>query len=307
MDLKEVLSKIGITGTDKISLLAGDASTRKYYRAESNDGSYVIMQGDPYTLSDPNIINYNILKEAGVRVPEFIEMDPKYGVIIEEDIGSTHLQDIRDKGLLTEYYNVAIKNMQTYHRCRSDVGFTKQKFISELNMTIDYYVKAYNKRKMIDQSLVDAVNETMVVSMMDQPIAYLHRDYHSRNMMVKNGELILIDFQDARMGPYSYDIASMVIDPYISLEETYREQLVSRYYDVVAGPLFGVSKEEYRRHFSLCYLQRGIKMLGTFSYQSVERKRDAYLKYIPYVVDSVRKVSRDFGDWSDVIEEVYLR
>jgi len=271
LDFKDVLAKIGVSGSDKVTLLTGDASTRKYYRAESNEGSYIIMYGEPYPVSDPNIVNYGILKKAGIRIPEFIKMDPKYGVIIEEDIGSVHLQDVDNKELLEQYYYTAIKNMQTFHRCRSDISFTKQKFISELNMTLDYYVKAYKGRKNVDVELVDAVNEKIVSSMMDQPTAYLHRDYHSRNMMVKNGELVLIDFQDARMGPYSYDIASLVIDPYISLDDVFRDNLVSTYYDLVANPLFGVSMDDYINHYSLCYLQRGIKMLGTFSYQKVER------------------------------------
>jgi len=305
LDIKDIISKLGISPLDEVELLAGDASTRKYYRVRTELGSYVLMLGDTYDVSDPNIINYNILKKAGIRVPEFFKLEPHLGVILQEDIGSLHLQDITDQNNIMRYYQDAIKNMQTYHRCSSQVSFTKEKFISELNMTYEYYVRSYMKKD-IDKELVLLVNNSVVDSMMSQPFAYLHRDYHSRNLMIKGDELVVIDFQDARMGPYPYDIVSLTIDPYINLDKNSRELIVVKYYDLVAAPLFKVSKDDYMKDYYISYLQRGIKMLGTFSYQSIVRKKDNYLKYIPTLLEDIKLVSKKFPEWSDLIKEVYL-
>jgi N-acetylmuramate 1-kinase len=305
LDIKNIISKLGISPLDEVELLAGDASTRKYYRIRTELGSYVLMLGDAYDVSDPNIINYNILKKAGIRVPEFFKLEPHLGVILQEDIGCLHLQDLADKNDVIHYYHDAIKNMQTYHRCSTQISFTKEKFMSELTMTYEYYVRLYMKREM-DKELVLLVNNSIVEPMMLQPFAYLHRDYHSRNLMVKGEELVIIDFQDARMGPYSYDIASLTIDPYISLDKSSRELIVEKYYDLVAAPLFKVSKDEYMKDYYISYLQRGIKMLGTFSYQSIVRKKDDYLKYIPTLIDDIKIVSKKFPEWNDLIKEVYL-
>ncbi len=305
MDIKNIISKLGISPLDEVELLAGDASTRKYYRIRTELGSYVLMLGDAYDVYDPNITNYNILKKAGIRVPEFFKLEPHLGVILQEDIGCLHLQDLTDKNDVVHYYYNAIKNMQTYHRCSTQVSFTKEKFMSELAMTYEYYVRSHMKREM-DKELVLLVNNSIVDQMMLQPFAYLHRDYHSRNLMVKGEELVVIDFQDARMGPYSYDIASLTIDPYISLDKSSRELIVEKYYYLVAAPLFKVSKDEYMKDYYISYLQRGIKMLGTFSYQSIVRKKDDYLKYIPMLIDDIKIVSKKFPEWSDLIKEVYL-
>ncbi len=142
--------------------------------------------------------------------------------------------------------------------------------------------------------------------MMAQPQALLHRDYHSRNIMIKNSELVLIDFQDARMGPYTYDIASLAIDPYVDIDDQFRSNLVEEYYNLVKD-LVKVSRQDYLRHYSLCYLQRGIKMLGTFSYQKTEKGKDTYLKYIPNTVKNIKHISEQFAAWQPLIEEIYIK
>lgn len=306
MELNEILRKTGFKEGSNVELLAGDASTRKYYRIKENDTSYVIMQSEPFSDKDPNIICHDLFRNCGTRVPEFIKVIPQEGIIVEEDIGGVHLQDVSDKGLLENYYNKAVDDMHKYQKTSTNTAFTKEKFLSELDMTFNYYVTKYRNKKLDNKKKVDSFCVDLVDKMMDQDKLFLHRDYHSRNIMVKDGELVVIDFQDARMGPYTYDVVSLAIDPYISLDETFRTNILKLYYDLVSKDI-GVDYDDYLRHCDLCYLQRGIKMLGTFSYQKIEKNKDGYLKYIPSVLDSIKRASKRFPEWQALIDEVYIR
>ena len=136
--------------------------------------------------------------------------------------------------------------------------------------------------------------------MMTQKKLLLHRDYHSRNLMVRNGTVYVIDYQDARLGPYSYDVASLVIDPYIELEKTLKDRIITSYYDGMKGYI----KEtylEFKRDYYLCFLQRGIKILGTFAYQKVAKDNERYIEYIRPSEQKVKDVLKAFPEWKDVI------
>ena len=301
-----MLKKAGFDENSKVESLAGDASTRKYYRVSSNDRNYVIMEDKQFINIDPNIACHKLFKDCGVRVPGFIRTFPQEGIIVEEDLGQTHLQDVRLKKQLDSYYKEAVANIIKYQKSFISTSFTKEKFLSELEMTLKYYVMMYKGKDVKDKKHIDAFCVDLVDKMMAQPQALLHRDYHSRNIMIKDSELVLIDFQDARMGPYAYDIASLTIDPYIDVDSDFRNSLIDDYYNGIKD-IVKVTHQDYLKHYSLCYLQRGIKMLGTFSYQKIEKGKDTYLKYIPATVENIKTISKQFVDWQPLIEEIYIK
>lgn len=306
MNFKEILKTAEFSEKSTIELLAGDASSRKYYRVVSDGMFYILMHTEPFTLSDSNIVNQKILKDAGVRVPDFIKIIPEKGIIVEEDIGSFHLKDINNQDQLVSYYNEALSCMRKYQRLLSDISFTKEKFVSELEMSFEYYVKGYKNKNINNDEKLKLFYSDLVDEMMIQPNLFLHRDYHSRNIMIKNYEIVLIDFQDARMGPCTYDIASLAIDPYINIDDKFRDGLVNDYYDLVKD-LIKITKEDYLKYYNLCTLQRGIKMLGTFAYQSIVKGKDQYLEYLPYTISRIAISSDKLTRWKSLVEEVYLR
>jgi len=120
-----------------------------------------------------------------------------------------------------------------------------------------------------------------------------HRDYHSRNLMLHDGRLCIIDFQDARLGPDTYDLVSLLRDSYLDLPEQVVEELIA-YFLALGGRT--ADHAEFRRRFDLMALQRNLKALGTFGYQTIARRNPVYIQYIPrtlqYARENVLKYSR---------------
>jgi aminoglycoside/choline kinase family phosphotransferase len=134
------------------------------------------------------------------------------------------------------------------------------------------------------------------------PRVYCHRDYQSRNLMVRpGGRLGLVDFQDARMGPYTYDAASLLRDSSLDLEPALVSEMLDRLSRSVAHPL-AVGPEEFRRDFDLMALQRNIKDLGTFGFMATVRGRRDYLDYIPRTQASIHRTMTAYPRWHDAFE-----
>jgi aminoglycoside/choline kinase family phosphotransferase len=119
-----------------------------------------------------------------------------------------------------------------------------------------------------------------------EPRVLCHRDYHSRNLMLHSGELYIIDFQDARMGPDTYDLVSLLRDSYVDLPEETVNQLIA-YFLAVSGRTG--EERDFRQRFDLMALQRNLKALGTFGYQTTARRNPVYIQYIPRTLRHVRK------------------
>lgn len=306
-----VKETVGLTDNVVVTLLAGDASTRKYYRARDERQSIIIVVSGPYLSDDPSITSNYAFKKLGAPVPTILKTFPDKGIMIKEDLGGTHLQNIKDPNKLIPYYDKAVEIILSYQLNGAgftgdlyplSYSFTKEKFMSELNMTTEYYIKAYKQKalKGPEQEELNAVYEELVDEMMIQKKLLLHRDYHSRNLMVKDGALYVIDYQDSRLGPYSYDVASLVIDPYIVLDKELKDRIITGYYDGIKGYIKD-TYIDFKKNYHLCFLQRGIKILGTFAYQKVERNNDRYIEYIHPSENKIKDVLKAFPEWKDVL------
>ncbi len=118
-----------------------------------------------------------------------------------------------------------------------------------------------------------------------EPPVLCHRDYHSRNLMLNEGQLYMIDFQDARMGPDTYDLVSLLRDSYVDLPEQTVEELVAYFLALKGAP----DEPDFRRRFNVMALQRNLKALGTFGYQTTARHNPVYIQYIPRTLRYARR------------------
>jgi len=312
-----VKEAVGLDGDVKITLLAGDASTRQYYQVHNKNQSCIAVVSEPFSNSDPSILSNYAFKELGAPVPKIIKVFPDKGVMIKEDLGKVHLQDTNDKKRLFDHYDEAVDIMLSYQLNGAKAvdklyplsySFTKEKFISELNMTTEYYLKGYKKKTIKDTELKE-INDayvSLVDKMMLQKNLLLHRDYHSRNLMVKDEHLYVIDYQDARLGPYTYDLASLIIDPYIDLSEQLEDKVMNRYYKGVKNYVQG-TYQEFKENYELCFLQRGIKILGTFAYQKIAKNNDRYLPYIKPSENKIKNVLKGFPQWEKTFSRILLK
>ena len=253
------------------------------------------------------------LKRSCLRVPEILGFDGEMGIIVLEDLGNATME-IRiassSNGEIKNLYERAIDlliDLQIKASTPKElkcVAFTLEfdieKFMFEFNFFKKHYLEGLLKAKITTEDTETLNNEFINLSeiLAAEPKVFTHRDYHSRNIMVLNGELAMLDFQDARKGLCQYDLASLLRDSYIILEDSLRDQLIE-YYICKSDGHSGrrTDREEFRRIFDLTCVQRNIKAIGTFAYQKMVRGNDFYLKYIP---DTLRYVKENLEKYKEM-------
>jgi aminoglycoside/choline kinase family phosphotransferase len=167
------------------------------------------------------------------------------------------------------------------------IAFDVEKLMWEMDFFIKHFLEAYRGVLLSDEARNALRKEfaVMVQALAAEPRVLCHRDYHSRNLMLHNEELYIIDFQDARMGPDTYDLVSLLRDSYVDLPEQTVDELTA-YFLALKGE---TDKEaEFKQRFDLMALQRNLKALGTFGYQTTARRNPVYIQYIPRTLRHVR-------------------
>jgi aminoglycoside/choline kinase family phosphotransferase len=165
----------------------------------------------------------------------------------------------------------------------------------EMNFFIKHFLEAYRGAVITstDRQALDEELSRIVAELAAEPRVLCHRDYHSRNLMLLNDRLQVIDFQDARMGPDTYDMVSLLRDSYVDLPEDLVDGLIQEF--LVMKGQAGAARV-YRTRFNLMALQRNLKALGTFGYQTTARGNPVYIQYIPrtlrYAGDNLRSTDR---------------
>jgi hypothetical protein len=165
----------------------------------------------------------------------------------------------------------------------------------EFNFMLDYYVDDFcdSPLESLARKELSEVFSSLCESLAAEKLYFTHRDYHSRNLMFNQERLVLIDFQDARMGPCQYDLVSLLKDSYVKIEDTLVEELID-YYILLKEKAEGqkVDREKFGDIFDKMSIQRNLKAVGTFAYQSVKKKNNRYEGFIAPSLGYVRKALR---------------
>lgn len=299
--------------------LAGDASNRRYYRVTMNNKSWVLMRWDPFDPQDYPFLS--VLKHFAkntVHVPQVIGMSPALGLVLLEDLGDLTLErkfwESQSPETSLPFYQQAIDEILKIHfkatADKSDciafkIQFDIEKLLWEMKYGQDNLLSGVCKfsfSEKLNQELTQ-VFKKICTRLHDEPKRIAHRDYHSRNLMIKFNELHVIDFQDARMGPVQYDLVSLLRDSYVNLDDQMAGQLLDYYLDK-ARPELG--KNFSREHFDMVYelqtIQRCFKACGSFSSFFHLREDTRYLKYISHTLRRVLKSLTLFPEYKLFID-----
>jgi aminoglycoside/choline kinase family phosphotransferase len=302
---------------ENIEKLTGDASTRKYYRIWTSTSSYVVCLDNPTTdpSEEPTFLKMQrILHQENVRVPLIYDKDLGTGYILEEDLGDvTFLKDMAQISTKAEeflHYKKSIDLMVAIHNVDiskyKDEFFTKlafdtEKLYAEMEFTKKYFLKIYLGLDVTTQG-VEAIYKRlydMCYMLSNEPRVLVHRDYHSRNLMIKNNEQVVIDFQDARMGTPLYDLVSLLEDCYYQLDQSNKEKLILYYYHEYFLKIDPTkSFEQFMYVYDMMAIQRVFKAIGSFAYIYADRKDLRYVKYIGYAFEKVRSFMLSHEDFS---------
>jgi N-acetylmuramate 1-kinase len=169
--------------------------------------------------------------------------------------------------------------MKSDHYVPYGIAFDVEKLTWELEFFVKYFVQGYRGVELTAEERGALQEEwaAIVGELAAEPRVLCHRDYHSRNLMLSDASLYIIDFQDARLGPDTYDLASLLRDSYVDIADRELDELIA-YFLALKGL---ADVEEFRRRFDLMALQRNLKALGTFGYQTMTRRNPVYIQYMP--------------------------
>lgn len=302
---------------ENIEKLTGDASTRKYYRIWTSTTSYVACLDNPTVDpgDEPTFLKLQrVLHDENVRVPLILDKDLGTGYILEEDLGDvTFLKDIAliaSKEDEFEFYKKSIDLMATIHNVDvskyknesfTKLAFDTEKLFAEMEFTKKYFLKMYMGLDVTTPGIEALYKKLydMCYMLSSEPRVLVHRDYHSRNLMIKNGEQIVIDFQDARMGTPLYDLVSLLEDCYYQLDPENKEKLIKYYFSTYFQKVDpGKSYDQFMVVYDMMAIQRVFKAIGSFAYIYADRKDLRYIKYIGYAFEKVRSLMLKHEDFS---------
>jgi len=288
----------------RIVPLTGDASDRRYFRVIPPDGPSIVLavHAGPIEFASLPFANVAaLLERMPLPVPSILGHSDPDGVLALTDLGDVTLQAHLGAASASEHaalYREAVSLIELLQRRGGDlasdgygpyaIAFDEERLTWELNFFVRHFLEAYRGAHVSDddRSVMAEEWHAIVSELAGEERVLCHRDYHSRNLMLHGGVLHVIDFQDARLGPDTYDLASLLRDSYVDLTERDVEDLIAYFLALKGGN--PAASTEFRRRFDLMAVQRNIKALGTFGYQTTTRGNPVYIQYMPRTLRYVR-------------------
>jgi aminoglycoside/choline kinase family phosphotransferase len=298
----------------RVFSLAGDASNRRYVRVTQNNQTWVLMVWEPFNAKDyPFLSVLEHFAKHRVRVPEVVAMSEAEGLVLLEDLGDLTLErkfwEFQESSRSMPLYKLAIDELIKIHYAATDdrsqctafkMEFDVEKLMWELN-----YGKANLLEGMCKFTFSDKANKELASTFTKicerlhaEPKRIAHRDYHSRNLMIKFDEVRVIDFQDARLGAIQYDLVSLLRDSYVNMDEDGELLLLKYYLDRAKEYLpKNFSEEHFMKIYEVQAVQRCFKACGSFSSFYNQRGDTRYLKYLTHTLRRVLKSLTHFPEY----------
>lgn len=274
--------------------LAGDASFRRYFRLHSHEFTRVVMDAPPEKEAIRPFIDIAArLKAVGVHTPTVYAVEEEHGFILLEDMGDQLLLQILTPDNADSLYKTAMSILLHIQQCPTTEpmlpAFDKAHMVKEMSLFSDWFLQSFlaleltTKEKQFLQDSFD----WLALQISAQPQVCIHRDYHSRNLIfINQHDIGVIDFQDAMIGPFTYDLVSLLKDCYIQWP---REQIIEwvTYFHHLLPLGHQYSLTEFTRAFDFCGLQRHLKVLGIFCRLHLRDNKPAYLRDLPLTFNYV--------------------
>lgn len=293
----------------KLISLAGDASSRRYYRVVHDSSSSVLMVWEPFkSVTDyPFLSVQEHFYKHHVHVPAVISMSPEKGLILLEDLGDLTLErkfwEHQNADNIIPFYKMALDELLKIHFTATNdadksatcfnIQFDKAKFLWELNYTKKHLLEDFCKLDLsVDETKALEDDFDQISEYLDeQPKRISHRDFHSRNLMLNLDKMTVIDFQDARLGPVQYDLVSLFCDSYVGIDEAMQKKLIAYYLEKAQseyGEFFNY--DDFMKVYNVQLIQRCFKACGSFASFYNTRGDVRYLEYLHPTLTRIFKV-----------------
>jgi aminoglycoside/choline kinase family phosphotransferase len=313
-----VSDDLGFAGS-RIAPASADASFRRYFRVTRAEDSYIVMDAPPDKENlDPFLRIGKILLGIGLNVPVVLAKDMRRGFLLLSDLGSRqYLDELVSDGAADRLYAdalAALAIMQTADSggARELPPYDHALLMREMELMPEWFLRRHLGLEIsaAERGMLDRLFEALSRSALSQPAAFVHRDYHSRNLLVTpDNNPGILDFQDAVWGPVTYDLVSLIKDCYIAWPAArvrawalrYREQLLEK------GFPMSLSETEFMHGFDLVGLQRHIKVLGIFARLYYRDGKSQYLNDLPRVLNYTREAAAQYAETKEFSEFIARR
>ena len=283
---------------------SADASFRRYFRATFSDRSLIVMDAPPeHEDCRPFVHVAQLFGAAGVHVPQVLAQDLDQGFLLLSDLGNmTYLQALTANNA-RELYSAATDALiaiQLTSRKNELPPYDEALLLREMRLFPEWYVAKHLQTTLDEKqsATLESIFQRIIQNNLAQPQVYVHRDYHSRNLMVTEPSPGILDFQDAVYGPITYDLASLFKDAYIRWEEAEVLDWLINYWEKARTAGLPVHSDfaDFYRDYEWMGVQRHLKVLGIFARLSHRDGKDGYLKDLPLVMDYLRKACERYID-----------
>lgn len=292
----------------QITTASSDASFRRYFRVRHNGGCHIVMDAPPdKEKTEPFIRVARLFTKAGLNVPQIHEINSEQGFLLLEDFGSTCLYDELSAETVDRLYQPALDSL---FRLQSTLDITDCGLAAYdaalLNRELEIFHEWFLEKRLdivLPATIKNTLHELLINSALEQPQVCVHRDYHSRNLMLlveDEDSLGIIDFQDAVVGPISYDLVSLLRDCYKQWPSNQVLHWLHAYYQrLTVANLVDVEFELFKRWFDLMGMQRHLKAIGIFSRLDIRDGKSGYLADIPRTLGYVTQICNLYPELLD--------
>jgi aminoglycoside/choline kinase family phosphotransferase len=298
----------------RVESASSDASFRRYFRAWTDTATYIVMDAPPDREDvRPYLKVSALLEDLGAHVPHVDEADAARGLVLLEDLGTTpYLERLLAGGDVERLYADALDALAAIQVRGASAAaqlppYDRSELSREIGLMPEWFLGWHLALELTpaERQLLAAAFEFLIAEALAQPLVFVHKDYHARNLMVVTPRNPgIIDFQDALRGPVGYDLVSLLKDCYIAWPRQrvvgwvrgFRTRLLSQ-----GGPA-GDSEEQFLRWFDLIGVQRHIKVLGIFCRLWYRDGKAGYLADLPRTLDYVRAVCAQHAELAELAE-----
>jgi len=299
------LTKTFDSSSLELKALTGDASFRHYYRITHNQQRYIIMDAPPQQEKLVEFMHvHRLLVEKNLPGPSIHAQDLEQGFLALDDLGDEWLLSVLSRETANDFYLKAMQILLQMQQCQSHTLpiFDAAHIHAELTLFTEWFIRGHLNIVLSpqEQTTIQTAFEALIQKICQQTYVFMHRDYHSRNLMVVSHnplDLGLIDFQDAMHGPMTYDLVSLLKDCYIQWPKDRVKAWVSYFYQQLRHE-DQRSEQQFFADFELCGLQRHLKVLGVFARLSLRDHKPGYLKDLPLTMQYVMSYLEGSADFS---------
>lgn len=289
-----------------LDVASSDASFRRYFRVRQHGHSHIVMDAPPeHEDLVPFVTIAEFLGRFDIHVPKILAKNLDQGFLLLSDLGNTSYLSALSKDNADKLYQAAMDEIIKMQSASLDgialPLYDRDKLKQEMDLFPEWFLGRHLSLTVPD--CLETVFDLLIDNALKQPHYFVHRDYHSRNLMLgDNGEVGVIDFQDAVIGPASYDLVSLLRDCYIQWPEDKLDQWIAYYLQHAQqqGLLADVQTSQFKRWFDLMGLQRHLKVLGIFCRLNYRDNKAGYMQDLPLTLQYVLRVTAQYPELADL-------